>query len=213
MSLTVVVGHGRSPEGKGWGPRIDAAGCVVRMWNHGWQDPADYGSRYDYGLHETHRSVLLQWRKHCTRHPTKAYVVSILERYRNYEADFPAGSIFIDQYNWLRQEGKAIKGIGETGKWELTRGSIAACWAITRAKHDETIILSGFDNVYGGRALPTDAAFSAAYQADPAAWPMDDYGPGKTKNGNHDFPAERRLIELMARRKGIVLHFSQDIWQ
>lgn len=213
MPLTVIVGHGRSPEGRGWGTRIDAADCVIRMWNWEWQNPADCGTRYDYGLHETHRKVIGQWREHCTKHPARAYVVSILERYRDYERDFPDGSIFINQRQWLNVEGRRIKGVGETGVWELTRGGIAACWAITQARDGDEIVLAGFDNMRAGIALPVDEAFGQAYQVDPAAWPLSDYTPGLTKNGNHDFPAELRLIQLMASQRGsIKLSFAQDIW-
>jgi hypothetical protein len=38
-----VIGHGRSPVGRGWGSRIDACDLVVRMWDNHWQDEADWG--------------------------------------------------------------------------------------------------------------------------------------------------------------------------
>lgn len=213
MSLTVIIGHGRSPEGRRWGKRIDAADCVIRMWNWEWQKPDDLGTRYDYGLGETHKKVVLQWRDHCTRHPAKAYVVSLLDRYNRHLRDWPAGSIYVDQYDWLNAHGKLIGGVGETGKWELTRGGIAAIWAITQAQPGDEIVMVGFDNLRQGIALPTDEAFCKAYQLDPAAWPLSDYKPGLTKNGNHDFPAEHKFIQLMAARQGVTASYAQDIWK
>lgn len=46
--MIVIIGHGESPLGKGWGPEIDRHE-VVRLKNwQDWQNPADYGSRLDY---------------------------------------------------------------------------------------------------------------------------------------------------------------------
>jgi hypothetical protein len=45
----VIVGHGPSPVGKGWGAEIDRH-IVVRAHNWEWQGAADYGSRCDYGI-------------------------------------------------------------------------------------------------------------------------------------------------------------------
>ena len=42
-----IVGHGRSPLGKGWGSRIDGD-TVIRLKNPSWQGKDDYGSRCDY---------------------------------------------------------------------------------------------------------------------------------------------------------------------
>lgn len=213
-ALIVIVGHGRSPEGKGWGPLINAADCVIRMWEWHWQEPDDYGTRYDWGLVETHRKVLDKFNALNRHWPEKGFIASKLYHTSKTLGSLPPRSMIIDQEQWLQQEGKAIKGVGLTGLWQLTRGGVAACWAISRAAPGSTVVLLGFDNVRGGIALAPDAAFSPVYQADPAFWGMDAYKEGETKEGNHDYPAERRLIELVAaRRGGVTVAFAQDFWK
>ena len=114
---------------------------------------------------------------------------------------------------WLRNEGRAIKGEGERGIWQLTRGGIAACWAIYNAPNGGEVILVGFDVIKRGVALPVADAFAPEYQAHPGFWGIDGYQEGKTKEGNHDYPAERALIELVAARKGAVsVYYAEDIW-
>ena len=211
--IIVVVGHGRSPEGQGWGKLIDSADIVVRMWEWHWQAPVDYGTRYDWGLIETHRKVLDKFDAFNSGKPRLGWIASKLYCNARCLATLPPNSIVVDQEQWLKQEGAAIKGFGETGKWQLTRGGVAACFAISRAKPGTTLVLVGFDNIRRGVALAPDAAFSPIYQADPAFWGMDGYKEGATKEGNHDYPAERRLIELVAsRRGGVTVAFAQDFW-
>lgn len=46
-SDVIIVGHGTSPKGKGWGARIDEH-TVIRLKNPTWQTKEDYGRRLDY---------------------------------------------------------------------------------------------------------------------------------------------------------------------
>lgn len=209
--VTVIVGHGKSPEGRGWGPRIDAADCVIRMWDWPWQEFSDYGIRYDWGVLETLAKVMRNWRQHNRATPAAGWIVSLLDQYAGFLRELPARSIIVDQRDWLRHAGSEA-GVGTTGRWELTRGGIAACWAATRALPGETIVLVGCDNLREGVALPLEAAFPAAYRAHPGAWPFTDYRGGVTKYGNHDFPAERRLIQKLGLHRGAHVVFAQDVW-
>lgn len=184
------------------------------MWNWTWQDPRDYGERYDYGLLETHRRVIRQWREHNQAQPERGWLASKLFCNLADLKALPPGCVIIDQRQWIEHEGKACHGCGETGVWELTRGGVAACWAITHAPHGSTIVLVGFDVIRAGIALPVEDAFSRVYMDDPAFWGMGAYKVGKTKEGNHDYPAERRLLELLAARRGACrLVFAQDEWK
>ncbi len=50
MNEVVIIGHGASPVGKGYGKRIDNIDTVIRMHSCEAQNPIDYGVRYDYGI-------------------------------------------------------------------------------------------------------------------------------------------------------------------
>lgn len=211
--ITAVIGHGRSPEGRGWGERIDACGRVIRMWNWHWQVAVDHGTRYDIGLIEVHKSTIADWREHNRNKPKDGYIASLLMRYRNMIPELPKDAILLDQHRlWLKQQRRQDWGKGETGNWELTRGGIAACWAIDTAKEGDELVLVGFDVIKAGIAAPVEQAFSPEYMASDGFFGMGCYVPGKTKEGNHDYPAERRLIEFLAARHAVKLSFAEDIW-
>lgn len=46
-----VVGHGPSMVGKGLGEVIDKHNVVIRMVEWGWQNPIDYGDKYNIGIY------------------------------------------------------------------------------------------------------------------------------------------------------------------
>lgn len=209
---TVVIGHGRSPEGKGWGEQVDACDRVIRLWNWHWQDPVDYGTRYDWGLIEIH-SCFWQWKLHNQREPAQGWVASVLHMDPKMVALVPPKTLLIDQQKaFISHVPKSKRGIGETGHWHLTRGGVAACWAINTSRAGDNLLLFGFDNVFRGSALPGDEAFSKVYQESAGFWGMNGYKAGATKEGNHDYPAERRLIEFLADRRGVTVDFTNDVW-
>lgn len=184
------------------------------MWNWDWQQPADYGTRYDVGLLEVHPKIMKQWREFNRSTPTEGWVASQLHCGRA-SPPMPPNCLIVDQKTrWIDQEGRAagIKGAGETGEWELTRGGIAACWAMEHVSPRGEVILVGFDNIAAGIALPPEAAFSPEYQAHGGFWGMDGYKGGVSKEGNHDYIAEGLLLKAMAARLGIVLRFAEDVW-
>jgi hypothetical protein len=214
--MIAVIGHGKSPEGRGWGKRIDGALWVIKMWNCQWQTAEDHGARYDWGLIETHRKLMKLWRENNQHTPSMGWLVSILDRYQGWQAEVPKPARFIEQTSWLRKDWAiAIGGCGATGKWELTRGGLAACWAIEHAPPGEEIVLVGFDNLHAQHYLPLDVGFSQVYQDDPmGCWIYPSYVPEGTKDGNHDVVAERKLVEIMTARRGdIRLSFAQDVWR
>lgn len=207
-----VIGHGRSPEGRGWGARIDGADFVVRMWNWHWQAPADYGTRYDVGLLEVHKATMADWRKHNQHEPAQGYIASLLMRYKDMVSELPDTAMVINQEVYLRQPQRRAWGMGETGQWQLTRGGIAACWAISAAREGDTVVLVGFDVIKAGIAAPVEEAFSPEYMASGGFFGMGSYKPGKTKEGNHDYPAERNLIAFIGARCAVNVQFAEDIW-
>src|SRR5690348_13506325 len=59
---TLIIGHGASPKGKGWGSGIDEH-TVVRLKNPSWQNKEDYGTRCDYMCASTETlPVMLDYR-------------------------------------------------------------------------------------------------------------------------------------------------------
>lgn len=192
---------------------MDACDRVVRMWEWDWQAPRDYGTRYDLGLLETCRTVLVRFKKHNKRQPRLGWLVSRLRYLADEDVLLPTRALIVNQRQWLwSAAGVAIGGCGATGNWELTRGSIAACWALTSAKPGDQVVLVGFDNIQLGVTLAADKAFSKECQSHPGFWGLKDYAGNKDKEGNHDFLAERRLLELLAADAGVSLSFAQDVW-
>jgi hypothetical protein len=212
MPTIAIIGHGRSPEGRGWGERINAADHVVRMWNWHWQDPADYGTRYDTGVIEVHKTTIRDWRAHNQHQPESGWIASMLMRYRDMVTELPRGAQIIDQEKYLRLPPRQMRGFGETGVWQLTRGGIAACWAISSAREGDTVVLVGFDVIKAGIALPVVDAFSPEYMQSGGFFGMGAYVAGKSKEGNHDYAAERELYQFMAARSGVSVAYAEDIW-
>lgn len=181
------------------------------MWDWHWQPPADYGTRYDFGLIETPAKFMRSWAEHNQRQPAIGWIASKLFGRFAYN-DMPKMTEVVDQREWVRSEGHDIGGVGELGKWELTRGGIAACWAIVNSKAGDSVVLVGCDFLRDGVTLPADQAFAPVYIANPGSWGLAGYVAGVSKSGNHDFPAERTLIERMAAKRRVTVAFAQDAW-
>lgn len=207
MSLAVVVGHGRSPEGKGWGPRIDAARCVIRMWDWGWQDAADYGTRYDYGVIEIGTGLIEKAMKHKRSDPAKGWIASLLH---GKPSRLPPNSEIVDQKRW-NDIGRRLGGAGATGRLQFTRGTIATCWAIEQERWSE-IVLVGFDVILAGKTLGTEKDFSPAYRKNPGTFSFSGWRANTSKFGNHDFKVERKVIATLAEEHGVRVNFAQEVW-
>ncbi len=207
---TVVIGHGGSPVGQGWGRVIDSASRVVRMWNCAWQDPVDYGRRYTHGIIEAHPKFIRNFQRFNQLQPWVGWVASYLDgwgRRAGHPYRVPPKCETHDQRLWIEdpQLGGKVGGVGETGRWELTRGGFAGMWAIMTSRPGDQVTMVGCDNLRGGIALPVAEGFPLAYRRDPATESFQDYVVGALKTGNHDFPAERRLLQLYARQRHIDL--------
>lgn len=209
----VIVGHGRSPEGRGWGLYIDTADVVIRMWDWGWQATNDYGDRFDFGLTEACPMVAKNFVAHRgAREPRHGWIASMLNRWWESLAAYPPNTEYLDQAPW-NAIATVMGGVGATGRIQFTRGTIAALWAITRADRGDEVILVGFDDIWRRRAASSLAeAFSDRYRQNAGTFPFAGYRPGVTKMGNHDYAIERPLMERMAAEHGIALRFAQEVW-
>lgn len=205
-----IIGHGRSPEGRGWGSRIDACNLVVRMWDCHWQKSPDHGSRYDYGFLEAQPQLVRKFYEHRRRAPHFGFVASALTG--ALDCKLPEGTTLVHQRRW-NDIGRSFGGIGATGRLQFTRGTIAACWAIEALCHvGSSLLLVGFDNVHQGRALPIEEGFSESYRAAESTFTFRGYTEGAIRYGNHDFACEGPTLEWLCEKHGVQLEFAQDLW-
>jgi len=206
----VIIGHGKSPMGKGWGEKIDACDYVIRMWDNHWQNEADYGTKYDYGFFEAHPSMMPHFWQHKQRDPTEGWAASLLFHSPRAYCQMPEGTELIDQAPWA-EIGEQLGGMGETGRLQFTRGTIAACWAIENSEPGDQIILVGYDNIHAGTALPVRAGFPEEYLEQQSTFSFNGYKPGR-KYGNHDFQCENPVMQHLAKKHNVTVTFAQDIW-
>jgi hypothetical protein len=204
-----IVGHGRSPEGRGWSHEIDACDVVIRMWDCAWQPPADYGTKYDFGLFEVHPTMMRTFSQFRRREPTQGWIGSVLHQPQR--CRLPDRTQLVDQERWSRL-GMQMGGVGRTGRLQFTRGTIASLWAIERARRGDTVVLLGFDNIRLGQTLALELAFCESYRANPGTFSFSAYRGGETKHGNHDFAIEYPLMRKIAQRRGVKLRFAEDMW-
>lgn len=182
------------------------------MWNWHWQRRRDYGNHYHWGIVEAHSKVVSQWAEHNLFTPNDGWICSLLSTERDLYSHYPEGTIALDQREFFHEFPDHMWGCGETGGWQLTRGGVAACWAIRTASEGESIILLGFDTIKAGIAPEVEQAFSPKYMESAGFFGIGSFAPGKTKEGNHDYAAEARLIGWMAGQAGVKVHFAQDVW-
>lgn len=206
--VNAIVGHGRSPEGKGWADVIDSCDVVVRMWDWTWQDECDYGAKYDFGFYEIQDALITAFKKHNKAWPKYGWVASLLGFTKQ---DLPEKTEIISQAVWAF-EGRRLGGVGATGNLEYTRGTIAALWLIARSAPGDIVMLVGYDSVLAGKQLALDKAFSRKYRANPGTMSFNGYKDNAVKYGNHDFAIERPVMQMMAKRHGVILKFAQQEW-
>jgi hypothetical protein len=178
------------------------------MWDWQWQDPADYGERYDFGFFEATPSMMRTFYGCNMRTPTRGWVASALAHHEH--CKLPPLTEVVDQAPW-NEIGLGLGGLGATKRLQFTRGTIATCWAI-ESNPLSTIILVGFDNIRRGQTLPIDEAFSPAYRKNPGTFPFAQYEGGQTKHGNHDFAIELPVMRHLADKHGCQLRFAEDVW-
>lgn len=202
----VVIGHGRSPEGRGWGEKIDAC-TVIRCWDWEWQSLADYGERYDYGVLALIPFSIRPFLETTKSMPAVGWLGYARARDPIDMSRLPKMQIIDQRYRDL-----AVKELGAKPSFNLTRGCAAACWAIDAA--DDSVVLVGFDNLKVRKALELEDAFP-----DPVKENWDQWHPGwrgklynTHRQGSHDIAVERPLLEHLARDRGVKLNFAEEIW-
>ena len=209
-----VIGHGRSPEGRGWGPKIDACGVVVRMWNWHWQKPEDYGTRYDYGLLEVAPSETERFEQNNKHTPTLGWLLLTLRDAEQCTPPTPNEKIVATE--WVKLA-RSMGGRGEEkhgGRLEFCRGTQAGCWAIEHAAPGDRVILVGHDYVSLGRSQVVSEAISPEYMNSGGFWPYTEnfYRPNVRRFGWTDYGIEYPTMHRLATNLGVELVLAQAIW-
>jgi hypothetical protein len=188
-----VIGHGPSPVGQGWGWEIDRCDAVWRFWDCHWQDPADYGTRYDIGLFTAVPGELKFFRRHRRRDPGAWFAYDLRGLYRNGHVEpLHQPVVSFDARPWVEQA-RRLGGRGAGGRLELSRGCAASMMAMTAGKTDR-LILVGLDAIRDGN-LPADhypEDFKACIRETGRTMNLSHLG---TRTGSHDWAVERKLIE------------------
>jgi hypothetical protein len=210
-----VIGHGRSPEGRGWGSKIDSCSTVIRLWDwYGWQGVADYGEKYSYGLFVLTPKGLSAFTSYHKIVPARKWLAYLGKPVRG---DLPNGVPIeiVDPSPWVA-EAQAMGGAGLSGRLTLTRGFVAAAWALCCTPYPDNVVLVGFDNVKLGINQPIEKSFCPEY------WKMfnsrfeskldKSYPVGHSKTETHDMAVEAPLLFKLAGDRGLKLDYAEEIW-
>lgn len=206
-----VIGHGRSPEGRGWGKNIDACNLVVRMWDWAWQPAEDYGTRYDYGMVSLNQGQIGAWMRLNEKSPDRGWL-----GFKREGTLAHSGFETVDPAHW-NQMARLLGARRPAGQFNLTRGCAALCWAIEKVGRGGEVVMVGFDNLRRGRLLPINEAFPAAYldhydRAFPAWRRSMPYEAGSETCGTHDIAVERWLVSTLGCERGVTVSAADDIW-
>lgn len=213
VMTTVVIGHGRSPEDRHWGSKIDSCKKVVRMWDWQWQNPIDYGNKYDYGLFVLTPKGLQVFTRHNQETPARAWLAYFGKPTSGLLPNGVPVEI-VDTTPWV-EIAQAMGGVGISGRLTLTRGCVAAAWAI--ANEPSRVVLVGFDNVHCGINRPVEQSFCPEYwnlylsRFKPDTEKV--YPIGSAKTATHDMAVELPLLKQLAENYRVELVFAQDIWK
>lgn len=214
MEEVIVVGHGPSPAGKGWGARIDRADRVIRMFDCGWQDPADYGARYDIGVMTLRKRQAAWFAREAVRRPTEWWA---------YDQDGHGVAISTPEpqtpVDVAAAQAEAVRqgGMGTGGFLTLTRGAAAACFAASQFA-PRRLVLVGFDEVRarGFMSGPYPAACLQQIARRPDSRlirrRMEARKPGDTRSAGHDLGVESAVIRWACAHAGTALNWAEDVF-
>lgn len=189
MEPISVIGHGQSPLGKGWGPRIDEY-LVIRLKNPSWQKKEDYGTRVDYMCSSTETlPVMLDYKqvpKAYFAQPKKGEWNATTEANFRSRAQAPLTIPLQLFLTW----NAIFKTYGREDVRNFSLGMFAILCACEFLKAEE-IRLVGFDNMLNPDLLEY-------HKADRGKWIT-----------RHDWKAEKRMLPLIEKKYGVkIVAFS-----
>lgn len=183
--MICIIGHGPSPVGRGWGPRIDAQ-TVVRMHDWAHQPAEDYGSRCDHAV------LPGPWLDRALgqlgRAPICAWWIYMLPG-RRPRIPIPATVLGVPT--------RAIEVAIEMDAPAPTRGLCAAAMSAATFPEEE-IVLVGFDTLRAGAATQYPDWYGMKIGEDRI---------GRSANHRHDFAAERAALAHLPR-----VRHAEDVW-
>lgn len=161
MTTAVIIGGGASALRRGWGHFIDKADFVVRMFDHSWQEPADYGTRYDAGFFMINQGPAFErWPRPshlvmattgvmATTDPTEWWGAISFEQFEPLIPAFKKRADFrLFKFYDLAERARALTP-DSLPKVVLARGTQAAIAALWHVKPTR-LILVGFDHMRAG---------------------------------------------------------------
>lgn len=191
-----VIGRGPSALGRWWGDKIDKFDCVIRNWDHFGKGYTKHnlGEKYDIAFYQVSPKYI---QKLVTSTPKRQPAIGWLGSYLKGTPTAYSNEIdSIDQTDWVKQAKKMGGKSEQPPRLLLTKGTVAACWAISKTKPKGRVMLVGFDIVRAGYAVGGR------------------YGPDKLYRWRrHDFSIERKLLEHYAAEANVKLQFAQDVWK
>ena len=183
MTELVIIGHGASPVGKGQGTLIDSFDTVIRMHDCDFQNEADYGSKYDYGI------LPAPWLNKAVSQIKRVPQNGWLLYYLHNQSQVKKAPHYIMDKFVLANE----KDIFETlGDMELppTRGLCALVLAAVYLK-PKIIHVVGFDSLFSGICEQYHATHP--YQ-------LDEKYIGTSQNARHDFEVENNKVRFISEK-------------
>ena len=186
----VIVGHGLSPKGKGWGSRIDEH-IVVRMKDPRWQGEFDYGVRLDYLSASTEIMNCMWLDKRTPKEywamPKKGFWDKAAEQMFREKTRGRANLLILEEpfYTWnkkyleMRPDPNAEKGFRN-----FSLGTFTILTVLDRLKPDK-VLLVGFDNLL-------EPGLWEYHKADRGQWIT-----------LHDWETENKLLPLFSEHYGI----------
>jgi len=208
VTTFAIIGHGPSPEGRGWGRKIDRCDHVVRMFNCGWQATEDYGCRYDAGVLTADARTIAWLHERPVRKPESWWIYSPGGSVFTVKGDAPCELITMAEHGPRGVVGAEMVD----GKFAYTRGTAAVLHAI--GKRPDMVVLVGMDDVAGG--LFGRVAYPEACRSEmslkPDLFAGEPRPTGETRSECHDLSIERQMIYHTAREFDVRVVTAQEVW-
>jgi hypothetical protein len=202
QNKVAIIGHGPSPEGRGWGYKIDQM-PVVRMHNHLWQYPRDYGTRLDYVVIPGPWGNLPYKEMDHNPPPACGYLLYTLP---NQRSKFVHPEEFKDRTIAKFKMDNETKTIFEAG-FVPTRGFCGVIMAMRHLKPEE-IVLVGFDSIVAGVQTEYHPSAPGKEELKP-----EHVGTAITENEAHHYGVEAHCIKEWAAENGVKLTVAEQAWK
>lgn len=190
MTVCVIIGHGTSPKGKGWGSRIDE-NIVVRLKDPSWylEHRDDYGKRTDYMAASTETlPVMLDCKAVPIEYwgqPKRGKWSPVTEAKFRERAKAPL-RIHLDVHEHWNPLFRSLTGTTQAECPNHSLGMAAITYVCELLK-PETVLLVGFDNMLKPNQLEYHKANRGRHPS------------------RHDWFAEHNMLERVAKHYNVTI--------